>query len=414
MPAKSQQAPPTSNRAAHVAAWILACMTFPLIWMGGLVTTYGAGMAVPDWPSTYGYNLFLYPLGSWIKVWDVFLEHGHRLLGSLVGVVTIVLVLLLWRRDPRRALWWMAGLALVGVCLQGVLGGLRVVGSKVAEATILGMPAPAFLCVAAAALVLLVQAIPAGPMGRRQVKFWVRAVVIAAAAGGVTWFGIAAVEDRLFLARVHGCTAPAFFVLAAAMVIMTSRRWTEGAPPVEEAGGRPVRWLTLLTTGAIYGQIVLGAQLRHLAPDTPPWWFTLWVWLHLIAAGVIVLLIVWLVIGIRRCSAVPLLPRRISLLAGLFLIQLVLGLATWVTNYGWPLWFTRNVLALEYTVVAEGLWQALSTTAHVAVGSLCLAAATSTALWSHRLLALPAKPVVSTPEAKSGAKRDATRRKTKR
>ena len=414
MPAKSQQAPPTSNRAAHVAAWILACTTFPLIWMGGLVTTYGAGMAVPDWPSTYGYNLFLYPLGSWLEVWDVFLEHGHRLLGSLVGLVTIVLVLLLWRRDRRRALWWMAGVALVLVCLQGVLGGLRVVGSKVSEATILGVPAPAFLCGAAAALVLLVQAIPAGPTGRRQVNFWIRAVVIAAVAGVAAWFGIAAVEDRLFLAKVHGCTAPAFFVLAVAMVIMTSRRWMEGSPPIEEAGGRLMRWLTVLATGALYGQIVLGANLRHLAPDAAPWWFTMWVSLHVIVASVIVLLIIWLVIGIRRCPGVPLLPWRISLLAGLFLLQLILGVTTWVTNYGWPLWFTQNVLALEYTVVAEGLWQALSTTAHVAVGSLCLAAATSTALWSHRLLALPAKPVVSEPEAKPGAKRGAPRRRTKR
>lgn len=414
MPAKSQQAPPPSICAAHVTAWILACTTFPLIWMGGLVTTYGAGMAVPDWPSTYGYNLFLYPLGSWLKVWDVFLEHGHRLLGSLVGLVTIVLVLLLWRRDRRRVLWWMAGVALVGVCLQGVLGGLRVVGAKVAEATILGVPAPAFLCGAAAALVLLVQAIPAGPTGRRQVRFWIRAVAIAAVAGVLAWFGIAAVADRLFLAKVHGCTAPIFFVLAVAIVIMTSRRWAEGAPPIEESGGRLMRWLTVLATGAIYGQIVLGANLRHLAPDAAPWWFTLWVSLHVIVASAIVLLIVWLVIGIRRCPGVPLLPRRISLLAGLFLIQLVLGVTTWVTNYGWPLWFTQNVLALEYTVVAEGLWQALSTTAHVAVGSLCLAAATSTALWSHRLLALPAKPVVPKPEAKSGAKRGAPRRKTKR
>ena len=55
----------------HRAAWLLACATFPLIVMGGMVTSFGAGMAVPDWPSTYGYNLFLYPLASWLHVWDV-------------------------------------------------------------------------------------------------------------------------------------------------------------------------------------------------------------------------------------------------------------------------------------------------------------------------------------------------------
>ena len=107
-----QPTPPTTTRAAHYAAWILACTTFPLIWMGGLVTTYAAGMAVPDWPNTYGDNLFLYPLESWLEVWDVFLEHGHRLLGSVVGIVTIVLAILLWRRDSRPTMWWIAGIAL--------------------------------------------------------------------------------------------------------------------------------------------------------------------------------------------------------------------------------------------------------------------------------------------------------------
>ena len=64
------------------------CATFPLIWVGGLVTTYDAGMAVPDWPNTYGYNLFLYPWQTWLSgPWDLFIEHGHRLLGALVGMI---------------------------------------------------------------------------------------------------------------------------------------------------------------------------------------------------------------------------------------------------------------------------------------------------------------------------------------
>ena len=62
---------------------VLVCATFPLIWVGGLVTTYEAGMAVPDWPTTYGYNLFLYPWQTWmLGPWDLFIEHGHRLAGG--------------------------------------------------------------------------------------------------------------------------------------------------------------------------------------------------------------------------------------------------------------------------------------------------------------------------------------------
>ena len=77
----------------HRLALLLVCATFPLIWVGGLVTTYDAGMAVPDWPNTYGYNLFLYPWSTWISgPWDLFIEHGHRLLAAGVGLLAIILL----------------------------------------------------------------------------------------------------------------------------------------------------------------------------------------------------------------------------------------------------------------------------------------------------------------------------------
>ncbi|MHB8900332.1 MAG: COX15/CtaA family protein [Thermoguttaceae bacterium] len=390
MPDPSRPMPPVTTRAAHYAAWVVACTTFPLIWMGGLVTTYGAGMAVPDWPGTYGYNLFLYPLESWIRVWDVFLEHGHRLLGSAVGLATIALAVLLWRRDSRPVLWWLAGIALLGVCLQGVLGGLRVVGSGILHAEIAWMPAPVFLSVAAAGLVLVVQAVPAGIAGRCRASFWIRAVAVSVAAGLAAWFGVLAVEDRLILAKAHGCTAPAFFALAVAIVVQTSPRWVASHLPVEAPGAARLQRLTFGGALALYVQIVLGANLRHIAPDAAPWWFTLWVWLHVIVAGGIVLLVGWQFVAARRHAiGRTVLGRRIWLLAGLFAVQLTLGLTTWVTNYGWPRWFTDNVFPLQYTVVAESFWQALSTTAHVAVGSLCLAAATSAALWARRQLKSP-------------------------
>src|SRR5690606_10767704 len=103
-------------------------LTFLVVGLGGLVTTTKAGMAVPDWPSTYGYNLFLYPWETWIfGPRDLFVEHGHRLAASAAGLVTIVLVVLLWR-DKSRPRWlaWM-GLAALGlVIVQGLLGGMRV------------------------------------------------------------------------------------------------------------------------------------------------------------------------------------------------------------------------------------------------------------------------------------------------
>ncbi len=98
----------------HRWAVALACATFPLIWAGGLVTTYDAGMAVPDWPSTFGYNLFLYPWTTWFfGPWDLFIEHGHRLLGALVGLLIYgdVLIWLPMDRMNQRTILYAVGLS---------------------------------------------------------------------------------------------------------------------------------------------------------------------------------------------------------------------------------------------------------------------------------------------------------------
>ena len=105
-------------------AWFTATATFLLIGLGGLVTSKGAGMAVPDWPTMYGYNMFLFPFHLWTG--GIFYEHTHRLLASFVGMLTVTLAVWVWLRDPRRWLRWLALGAVFAVVLQGVLGGLRV------------------------------------------------------------------------------------------------------------------------------------------------------------------------------------------------------------------------------------------------------------------------------------------------
>jgi cytochrome c oxidase assembly protein subunit 15 len=100
-------------------------VTFPLLFMGGLVTSTGSALAVPDWPTTFGHNMFLYPWSA--MVGGIFYEHSHRLLGALVGVLTILLTSWLWLGEARAWLRWLGGIALAAVLLQGVLGGLRVV-----------------------------------------------------------------------------------------------------------------------------------------------------------------------------------------------------------------------------------------------------------------------------------------------
>ena len=89
-----------------------------------MVTSKGVGLAVPDWPTTFGYNMFLFPVSKWIG--GIFFEHTHRLIASAVGFLTIILAIWLWRGEDRE---WVRNLGLIAVAsvvLQGVLGGLRV------------------------------------------------------------------------------------------------------------------------------------------------------------------------------------------------------------------------------------------------------------------------------------------------
>ena len=89
-----------------------------------MVTSKGVGLAVPDWPTTFGYNMFLFPFSKWVG--GVFFEHTHRLIASAVGFLTIILAVWIWRADSRRWLRWLGVAALGAVILQGILGGLRV------------------------------------------------------------------------------------------------------------------------------------------------------------------------------------------------------------------------------------------------------------------------------------------------
>ena len=108
----------------HRMARLTAGATFLLIVIGGIVTSTDSGLAVPDWPTTFGYNMFLYPLSE--MVGGILYEHSHRLMGSLVGILTIALFVLILARDSRKWLKWIGLAALIAVIVQGVLGGLRV------------------------------------------------------------------------------------------------------------------------------------------------------------------------------------------------------------------------------------------------------------------------------------------------
>lgn len=295
-------------------------MTFLLISVGSTVTTYQAGMAVSDWPTTQG--SWFYPVQEWLAAaWDFFLEHGHRMLAQLVGLTAIAMAVVLWKLDRRRWMRWMGAAVVAGVALQAVLGGFRVL-----------------------------------------------------------W-------DAVLLAKIHGCTAPLLLGLSAALVVLTSPRWRQPDGPRSHPAARGLGCLTVVMTAAVYVLIVLGAQLRHLLG-----WFELWVWLKLIAVGLVAIGLVWLLIYVsRRAGDEAMILRRARLLIVLFAVQLLLGVSAWVTHYGWPGWFRNYLWPIEYTIVQEGLLQVWTTTAHAAAGSLNLIVSLALALWSRRLLQAPAR-----------------------
>lgn len=105
-------------------ASVAAIATGLLIIAGGIVTGAGAGLDVPDWPRSFRYNMFLFPLSR--MTGGIYYEHAHRLLGSLVGLTVLVLAVQLWRTDRRAWVRLLGTATLLLVIVQGVMGGLRV------------------------------------------------------------------------------------------------------------------------------------------------------------------------------------------------------------------------------------------------------------------------------------------------
>lgn len=335
------------TRWPHRLAWLVVIATFPLIWVGGLVTTYEAGMAVPDWPNTYGYNLFLYPWQTWLfGPWDLFIEHGHRLLGALVGILTIALALALWFGRPSGVSRWLGWIVLAAVIGQGALGGTRVL------------------------------------------------------------------LDERQLAKVHACTGPAFFALAVGVLVATSRTWRMASTVAHRSAGA-LQATALLTALLSYLQLVVGAQLRHVAPSSAPGVFRIFVLFHLAVAVVLALLSLLLAgRALLRFRGQPRLVCLATALCILVIGQIALGGGTWLVNYAWP-WHDASAphWAAAHTIVAHGQLQTLITTAHVALGSLIVAAALALTMWSWRLVTAStvadaeSSQAITAPVRQSGARR---------
>ena len=112
--------PPVYDRWRHLFSRLLVVATLFLVFAGGLVTSTGSGLAVPDWPLSYG--MWFPPM-----VGGVFYEHGHRMIAGTVGILTAVLTAWTWAAEERAWVRRLAAVALAAVVLQALLGGLTVI-----------------------------------------------------------------------------------------------------------------------------------------------------------------------------------------------------------------------------------------------------------------------------------------------
>lgn len=313
------------SRWPHRLAVLLVCATFPLIWVGGLVTTTQSGMAVPDWPSTYGYNLFLYPAASWIYgPWSLFIEHGHRLLGALAGLMTISLMVALWLCDGRRWPKVLGLLALALVIGQGVLGGMRVLFDERTLAMVHGCVGPAFFALTVALAVFTSR----------------------------NWISQRRLESHPAASGLQG--------LATMTTVLAYLQLVLGAQ------------LRHVTPGA--------------APET---FRAMVVFHLLMAAVLAVHVSLLTIKVVRFGSSEARLRTPAAWLAGLLAVQIMLGAASWIVKYGMPAALGHYVWAARYTVSAESSLQAIIVTGHAATGSLILAVSLTLTLRAWRWLKAP-------------------------
>jgi heme a synthase len=251
--------------ALHRFAVLTAVATLFLLGAGGLVTSHGAGMAVPDWPNTYGYNMFLFPVSQWVG--GIFYEHTHRLVASGVGLLTVVLALWLYGGLARPVMRWGG---LIFLLLAATTA--AVMPHRWADGLVLGLAGLA----AFGTSWIWPRCEPSPKWLRRCGLAALAAVVLQGVLGGLR---VVLLQDALGI--VHATLAQLFFVLVCAIALFTSRWWQ--APPARQPSTLKAQRSTLftLTTLLILGQLALGAAMRHqhaglAIPDFPLAYGNLW------------------------------------------------------------------------------------------------------------------------------------------
>ena len=291
---------PRPHRNVHRFALFTAVCTFLLLIAGALVTSNDAGLSVPDWPLSYG---SLAPP----MVGGIFYEHGHRMIASFVGLLSIVLAVWLWRTERR------------------------------------------------------------GPAGPRLNKSWLRWLGVAAL-GAVVAQGLLGGLTVLFflppwISSAHATLAQLFFATVASIALFTSAWWErEPALGLRDLRNPSIHALALATVAAVFLQLILGAAFRHKAFGIIP---------HLAGAVVVTGLAFWLAGALRRrFPGVPelrLAARGLHILIGL---QLMLGASAWWSRL-YAASFPQPIAVMVALTVAHVVMGALVLVSAVLVTLVC-------------------------------------------
>lgn len=232
------------SRPLHVFAVLTATCALGLIGLGGLVTSHGVGMAVPDWPNTYGYNMFAFPIGQWVG--GVFYEHTHRLVASGVGLLTAILAVWLWVRETTGRTRWLGVAACVVVL--ALLGVRRM---------------PVYLALAGVALLLMPAALWLSSRESWSLR-WLGVVAYAAVVLQGVLGGLRVVWTADEIGIFHGTLAQLFFLLLMLIALRTSTWWYRAIGSLTPRRAcASLRGVLMATILMILVQLVLGATMRH-------------------------------------------------------------------------------------------------------------------------------------------------------
>jgi len=289
--------------------FVAAC-TFLLLLAGGMVTSTGSGLAVPDWPLSFGQVMPAMEGG-------VLYEHGHRMIATFVGALIVIEALWLWRAEPRRWVRALGWLGLGGVIVQGLLGGLTV---------LLRLPDPVSISHAALA----------------QLVFGITVAIAVARSRGWVESGPPAALDL---------DAPSLFSLAVVASVSIWLQIVLGAVVRHSGAG-----LAIPTFPLAYGRIVPPLDSFPVAIH----------FAHRAGAIVVTLILAWVVArAARRHRDVPRVLRPAVLLAVLVALQIALG--GWVILSYKAAWVTTAHLGVGALLLATSLTLALRARRHLSL-----------------------------------------------